>query len=252
MGLQERLTAPTASWVLSLYPGAAEAGGCFQASRRRVVEWVPAGSAADPERAGEEAARRARAKVRRYCTANRLNRFGTLTYAGEGCHDPSQLRRDVGGFFRRLRDELDGKPFAYLWVPEWHKSGHGQHVHFAAGRYLERGLVERAWGHGFIKMKLIGDAPVGGDRGLNEARIAAGYLAKYIGKDFDAARRVAGLHRYEVARGFQPRVVGLRGRSEWQVLEQASAVMGRRPSLVWSSREIDDWPGPPAVWVRWG
>ena len=251
MGLHERLTAPTASWVLSLYPQAAEAGGCFQGSRRVVRDWTPAGSAADPERAGEEAARRAHGKVRRYCAANRLNRLGTLTYAGEGCHDPRQLRKDVAGYFRRLRDGLGGDPFAYLWVPEWHKSGHGQHVHFAAGRYVPRGLIDDAWGLGFVHIKLIGDVPVGGDRSLGEARQAANYLSKYVGKDF-AAARVTGLHRYEAARGFQPRVMGLRGRSEEDVLDQACAVMGRRPSVRWSSSEKKDWQGPPAVWCRWG
>jgi hypothetical protein len=32
---------------------------------------------------------------------------------------------------------------------------------------------------------------------------AAGYLAKYVGKDL-ARKRESGLHRYEVAQGFQP------------------------------------------------
>jgi len=62
---------------LSLYEDAGEAGGCFQAppSARLPLH----GPAEDPERAAEEAARRARGKVRRYCAANRLNRLGTLT-----------------------------------------------------------------------------------------------------------------------------------------------------------------------------
>ncbi|MGH7735462.1 MAG: rolling circle replication-associated protein [Gemmatimonadales bacterium] len=91
----------------------------------------------------EDAARRARGKVRRYCAANRLNRLGTLTYGGEGNHDPAELRADVGGFFRRLRGSL-GERFPYLWVPEWHKSGHGLHVHFAVGRYVGVRVIDAA------------------------------------------------------------------------------------------------------------
>jgi hypothetical protein len=39
---------------------------------------------------------------------------------------------------------------------------------------------------------------------LAEARLAAHYLAGYAGRDLGDARRSAGLHRYEVAQGFQP------------------------------------------------
>lgn len=84
--------------MLSLYPDAAEAGGCFRASKR-----AKATSGADPERAAAEAARRARAEIRRYAAANRLNRLGTLTYAGAGRHDPRELREDVATFFRAVR-----------------------------------------------------------------------------------------------------------------------------------------------------
>jgi len=74
-------------WQLSLYPQAAEAGGCLVTPGPREAS----GRDADPERSAAEAIRRARAKVRRYGVANRLNRHATLTYAGEGCYDPAQL-----------------------------------------------------------------------------------------------------------------------------------------------------------------
>ena len=81
--------AAQAFWSFTLYPEAGEGGGCFRPLfRRRAV----GGGAPDVVRAQEEAARRARAKVRRYCAANRLNRFATLTYAGAGCFDHAQLR----------------------------------------------------------------------------------------------------------------------------------------------------------------
>lgn len=121
------LARPDAGWVLSLYPTAGEAGGSFVPSYRPSRTWVPAGQASDAARSRVEAARRAKKKVRVYCAGNRLNRLGTLTYAGAGCHDPAQLREDVGEFFRALRVEVGRGAFPYLWVPEWHKTGHGLH-----------------------------------------------------------------------------------------------------------------------------
>jgi hypothetical protein len=246
-----RLAAPVAAaWVLNLYQRAGEAGGCFVPSRRAPARWSPPGSAADPERASTEAARRARGRVRRYCAANRLNRLGTLTYAGAGCHDPRVVCRHVGGFFRGLRDDLGGGALPYLWTAEWHPGGHGLHVHFAVGRFVPRGKIEQAWGRGFVHIKLLSDLPVGSGA-LAESRQAARYLSKYVGKAFDE-RRAPGLHRYEVAKGFQPAVVGLRGRSADDVLSQAVAMMGGAPSRSWSSAEEPDWRAAPAVWASWG
>ena len=68
--------------------------------------------------------------------ANRLNRLATLTYAGEGCHDPVRLRGDLAGFFRELRSRAGGRRFPYVWVPQWHPGGHGLHAHFAVGRFV--------------------------------------------------------------------------------------------------------------------
>ena len=195
---------PRTGWALSLCVAAGEAGGSFRYSLVPVRGVrVPGAPAADPVRAAEEAARRARGKVRRYCAANRLNRLGTLTYGGAGCHDPKALRADVAAFWRALRGLLGGKSFPYLWTAEWHPSGHGLHVHFAVGRYVKRDLLVSAWAHGFVHIKLLGDLPVGSGT-VAEARRAAGYLAKYVGKAFDA-NRVPGLHRYEVAQLFVKR-----------------------------------------------
>lgn len=236
-------------WVLSLVPAAGEGGGSFVASvpvrRERAV-----GPAGDPERAVAEAARRARREIRRYCVANGLNRLGTLTYAGEGCHDERQLRVEVGEFFRALRRLLGGDPLAYLWVPEWHKSGHGLHVHFAVGRFVKRSLIEAAWGRGFVHITLLSDLPVGSGR-MAEARRAAGYLAKYVGKDFAEAGRTSGLHRYEIAQGFRPVVERVWAPTFEGLLDAASVRMGARPARVWQSSEVEDWQGPPAVWVAW-
>lgn len=231
-------------WSFVLYPEAAEGGGSF----RSAASPSPSGRSLDPLDSREDAARRARGKVRRYCAANRLNRLGTLTYRGDGCHDPAALRLDVGGFFRRLRGGL-GERFPYLWVPEWHKGGHGLHVHFAVGRFIGVRSIERAWGHGFVHIKLLGDLPTGSGT-LGEARLASRYLSKYVGKDLGAGE-AAGLHRYEVAQGFQPRAWTLDGSTADEVLGWAEAVMDAPPAYLWRSRDQDGWEGPPAVWASW-
>jgi hypothetical protein len=240
-------------WWLSLYPTAAEAGGCFVPTYRPVRTYVPGAPAADPERSRAEAARRARSKVRRYCTANRLNRLGTLTYRGSGCHDPKMLRAHVAAFFRALRADIGGVPFPYLWVAEWHKTDHGLHVHFAVGTFIARSKIEAAWDRGYVSIKRLSDLPVG-STSLHEARRAAGYLSKYVTKSFDpeAREHLAGLHRYEVAQGFQPPMERIYGRRRDQALEAACAVMGGWPSQRWFSDETEGWQGPPAAWFAWG
>ncbi|OOB89890.1 hypothetical protein B0T42_14885 [Rathayibacter sp. VKM Ac-2630] len=246
------LARPDAGWSFTLCTDAWEGGGSFQRSVRTVREYVARGEARDPERAAAEAGRRARTKLRRYCAANRLNRLGTLTYRGEGNHDPAVLRDDLADFFRRLRAGLDGKPLPYVWVPEWHKTDHGLHAHFAVGRYIKRSVIEDSWGRGFVHIKLIGDLPVG-STALAEARRAAGYLSKYVAKTFGDERvQEAGLHRYDLAQGFQPETMRLSGRSAEAVLSEASELMGGAPATRWSSRENPEWQGAPAIWAQWG
>ena len=176
-----------------------------------------------------------------------MNRLGTLTYA-KACHDQVQLREDVGDFFRNLRDSL-GKPFPYLWVPEWHPGGHGLHVHFAVGRYIRHHQIEEAWGRGFVHIKLLGNIPIG-QGSLGEAREAARYLAKYVGKDIHA-ERILGLHRYECAQGFRPKVERIVARSSSAAVAEASERMGAWPNIIWRSREAERWYGPPALWASW-
>lgn len=236
-----------AGWRLSVYPDAGEASGSFRYSWS--APRSPSSGRGDPERSRAEAARRARSKLRRYCAANRLNRLGTLTYRGAGCHDPLELRSHVAGFWRGLRGELGGDAFPYAWVSEWHKTDHGLHVHFVLPRYVHWTLVRDTWGRGNVFMNQINDVPVGaGARG--EARIAARYLAKYVGKDFDD-RRVEGLHRYEVAQGFQPEVTAVYGRTMYEALDRASDVFDSPPDQVVELSQREDWQGPPAVWASW-
>jgi len=233
------------SWGLSLYPEAGEAGGSF----RSAGESAGSGSgwSSDPGRAAEEAARRARGKVRRYCAANGLNRFGTLTYRGEGEHDPVAVRADIRRFFKGLRRGLGGEPFPYLWVPELHKWGHGWHVHFVVGQFVPRGLIESAWGRGFVHIKLIGDLPVGsGVR--QEARVAARYASKYLSKDIGGS---GGLNRYDCAQGFQPASEPIIAPTLDEAVGAASDRMGGPPEVVFRPDQVEGFQGPPAVWLSW-
>lgn len=119
-----------------------------------------------------------------------------------------QVRADLGAFWRSLRTLLGGAPLPYLWVPEWHKSGHGLHAHFAVGQFVPRSLIEQAWGRGFVHIKRLSDLPVGTTR-RDEARVAARYLSKYVTKTFE--EDLDGLHRFDVAQGSGPRCNALKG-----------------------------------------
>ena len=245
---------PVVGWNLTVYPEAREASGRLWAT---IDTWPgrrgEPGQGRNPERTGEIAASRARTKIRRYCVANRTNRFWTLTYDGEGCHDPLVLRSDLGQFFRELRTVRNGERFPYVWVPEWHKTDHGLHAHFVCDRFIHRSVIAEAWqrtpGHGFVKGKLIGDLGVAATR-ADEARIAARYISKYMDKDVDE-KRVLGLHRYDCAQGFQPRKFTVPGPKLDQAIERAADLMGGFPTKVTNSGEWPNWSGPTAVALTW-
>ena len=236
-------------WSLTVYDRAGEAGGAFVAAGQRRHSNGVRGAAADPDRARAEAARRAGGKVRRYCAANGLTRLGTLTYGEPRCTDPVQVREHVGVFFRALRQALGDRQLPYVWVPELHKDGLHFHVHFAVGTYVPRGVINTAWGRGFVHIKLLGDMPVASTSWQVSRRISR-YLSKYVTKNIDRLDGV-GLHRYDVAEGFQPRGVQVRGTSPQDVIEQAQARMGGAASYAWSSSEALGWQGPPALWLSW-
>jgi hypothetical protein len=194
------------------------------------------GPVIDPDRSASEAARRARAKVRRYTAANRLDRMGTLTYEGDGLHDQRALRRHVAHFFKRVRYEIVGEPYPYLWVHEWHKTDHGLHVHFAVDRYIKQAALSEMWRRGFTHIKRLSAKFEAGS--LASSRRAAVYLAKYVTKSFEGHERSPGLHRYEVAQGFQPKAERIVGATREAALDKASHRMGRPPARYWVSEGV--------------
>ncbi|HEY3924707.1 MAG TPA: hypothetical protein VGL75_09100 [Acidothermaceae bacterium] len=242
-------------WSVSFFPDAREAGGSITSLRGRsspAWEFGPDGllgpKVVDPQRSAVEAARRARVRARRYSAANRLDRLGTLTYRGAGCFDYDQMIQDVHGFIVRLRAALGGKPFPYVWVPEWHKD-HGLHVHFGLSGFVHYSLIDAAWGLGRTNIKRLTNLPAGSGP-LAAARINGRYLAKYVGKAFDD-RRIPGRHRYEVGRGFEPRKEIVTGFRVEHVLDELSERVGAQPQFVWQSYETEGWQGPPSVFASW-
>jgi len=139
-----------------------------------------------------------------------------------------------------------------VWVPEWHKTDHGLHLHFALGRFVDWRLIRATWGHGYVHIKRLSDLPVGASS-LQEARKAAAYVSKCVTKNFegDQGSRAQCLHRYDVAQGFQPPVLRFRGRWSGEVLASAVEVMKAQPAHSWTSDDSEDWKGPPAVWFAW-
>ncbi|MPY93402.1 MAG: hypothetical protein GEV08_10135 [Acidimicrobiia bacterium] len=112
---------------------------------------------------------------------------------------------------------------------------------------MKRSLVESAWPHGFVHIKLLGNLPAGSDV-VEESRVASRYLAKYVGKSLGPT---GGLHRYEVAQGFEPVKVRLFGRSPEAALDAACELFGRPYRHVWRSSDEREWSGPPALWAAW-
>jgi hypothetical protein len=238
-------------WWVVVYPDAGEAVVSFkrgaQVDLQPRADWGIAPEEVAADRALTEAVRRARGHVRRYCAANGLDRLGTLTYRGSGCHDERELRADLGTFFRQLRRGAGRQRFAYLWVAEWHPGGHGLHAHFAVGRYIDKGLIERAWDRGFVEIRRV-NTDLRYASALAQARVAAAYLGKYIAKAFETT---GGLHRYEVAQGFQPQ----RWRFFAETKEEAVQLCielrhGAIPTFSVSD-EWEGWQGPPTVWMQW-
>ena len=117
------------------------------------------------------------------------------------------------------------------------------------GDYIRHGIIKQAWGRGFVGIKLIGDLGIGEGR-LGEARKAAGYISKYVAKSIDDDRP-AGLHRYDLAEGFQPTWTRVVGRSADEVFALASDMFNAEPSYRWSSAQVPDWRGGLAIWGQW-
>jgi hypothetical protein len=148
---------------------------------------------------------------------------------------------DAAVFVRRLRAELDVEAMAYAVVPEFHADGH-VHLHVLLDRYVPQPTLARAWGRGWVDVRKFQ-----GSGGREAARKAAAYASKYVSKMFDEG--VANRHRYEVGQGFQPALVK---RSGFRSLEAAVGFVedhGQTVVYAIHSDGLDEYEGPPFLWV---
>lgn len=137
----------------------------------------------------ERSTRRARTKVRRLCKAKGLSVMLTLTYQ-ENMLDRDRMARDFDVFIKRVRRVSPG--LQYVCVFERQKRG-AWHAHIAVPRILSHyhkgGVLVRSYD--LLRSMWRGVIGAGGNVdvsrnkkvGRSSARLA-GYMSKYIGKDF--------------------------------------------------------------------
>jgi hypothetical protein len=205
---------------------------------------------------------------RRYVVANGLTVMVSLTFAP---HPKTGLRphQDVEGdrewvmeqgyrFVRNLR-RLLGRNFPALWVVEPHEDGHW-HLHVLLPGFVRKSVLERAWwgaesptnGFGWVDVRRIRSGRSDGPTAVREdARIAAVYASKYVGKQLEAGE---GAHAYEVTQGFQPKEVFAVAGSFAEAREIGQRFFGVRQVVVakWDSDEVKGWHGPVVRWWCWG
>ena len=245
-------------WEGNVYPDAGEVVGWRETRLLRegeVVSYPPAmvrertvaGSAAPPasqESNGDRAARRARTRLRRYSVANRLRYMWVLTFApdaqGVQEFDLRRAKRATSAWVRRLRIDL-GYQGAYVLGWERHKSG-AWHVNVLIGSRVEHEAVAGSWGHGNVWVSLHKGRQ--GESMRDAARRAAAYVAKYVSKEFSEAGE-EGVHRYEVAQGFQLRVVRVFALSASGIVEEAGGEVVYR----FDAPTSESLRGPPIVWA---
>jgi hypothetical protein len=196
---------------------------------------------------------RTKSKARCYAVQNLLTKNWTLTWAGPGEFDKRAARRRVNRFLTRLREEL-GEDFPYLYVIEVHpgldgpESSHGYHVHLLLdNRFIDKYRMQALWGsivHYSAHEKL------GRGQGARQhARIAVMYLMKYLSKDWEAG---SGEHRYERSNGHNVRTVRTLCRSFAEAARWIASMRENVPVIQrFDSSDLEDWHGPPVVWIAW-
>jgi hypothetical protein len=148
---------------------------------------------------------------------------------------------DVQGLVRLLRERIGHG--AWVRVTEAHKDG-ALHVHLGVSLRTAKWAayhLEGAWGRGFVSVR---EFRSGGRRG---GGAVGGYLAKYVGKALETER---GRHAYDVAEGFQPKVL----EADVATLEDADRLVARLAGTEYRAFDMGDregYAGPEARWYGW-
>jgi hypothetical protein len=113
---------------------------------------------------------------------NQKPRFYLLTYADQNYgqyKNHRQHMQDLARFTRKLRKEYPGADVRYIGVKEKTKKGVAHfHVIFPSLPFIEKEKLEKMWGKGFVKIKMM-------NYGYDNIKHIANYCGKYITKDID-------------------------------------------------------------------
>jgi hypothetical protein len=136
-------------------------------------------------------------------------------------------------------------------IPEQGTKKGRWHCEIALGLRVPHKVLQELWGHGWVWVHRYSDRHKTGDE-VENARKVAGYLSKYVAKAVLETARQPGEHRYEVAQGFQPET----GIYDVEDLAEGLAVAiaffgGELPGFVWSSADVEDFPGLPVRCGFW-
>lgn len=204
--------------------------------------------------------------VRRWCVQNKVDRGLTLTCRPEEMvYDIKEAWALIDTLRRNLKEHgMD----CMLIVPELCENGQ-YHFHGAIPGWLDIKVLEAAWGHGFVLIKK--PKVPRGTSARQRSRILAGYLSKYLGKDFGAAAGTGAAapgtgpapkssatafngKRYSTSRGTAVRKVCARSSSMFDAYRSACEALGcEELVMVWTSSESEDWTGPPtSLWHEGG
>lgn len=259
----------SATHTVSAYPECGEAvvQTCGMTREDRLATLLRRGDqftlrgAGNRERSEKEAARRAAGKVRRWCVRNQADRMITLTMRPEvATDDLGEAWRICDTFRRRMREAGQD---CVLLVPERHKSGR-IHFHGAIPKWIDHSVLEACWGAGFVLISK--PRTVGKCSKRERSRIMAAYLSKYLAKSFEDEGQTASAgspsassgcatafngKRYSTSRGTQPRKVNRSVCSFGEAVYAARDLLDvQEVELIWSSREVEDWEGPPTWMFR--
>jgi hypothetical protein len=193
----------------------------------------------DSGRCRENAARRAKTIIRRFCKQHRLAFMWTLTYRDGGQRNLGQLRRQVERLMAKVERET-GRDFPYAYVVEFHRDGERLHVHIAVPFRFAWKTLDRLWPHGSVWCT---DWRKSGECAFVGAERAVRYMSKYMMKAVDAVE--FGQRRYERARGWAIESYGLRVLDFGDGQRVAEETFGGRPRFVFESADVEDWPAPP-------
>jgi hypothetical protein len=237
-------------WYVTAHPDAGEASIRWDAGYERSTDRGVRGASADPARSARMAARRAQSVLRRYCVSHGLKYLWTLTYRPEDLPDDRDgVWRDIERFRRRISEAL-GERVPIAAVIEEGSVNNRLHVHFLIGRRVPHSVIETAWGKGWVWVEPPPKNPRAGRR--ERLRQAAGYLAKYVAKDFVHGHEF-NRRRYSTSKGFPPRrtqSISPHLADAYRRAAEFCGALGLSPTAFWSSEDVEDWRGPPLelVW----